>query len=423
MFIHRALLLFLIFPFTQIIPLASYNQPYSFLLSALIIAAFPSTVGAAPLADRLALIWLAFLGTAMLLLEGMQQISFREINFWLSYISPLIITMAAYRVMHLNPNLVRKALTWGILAWVGLSVLQQLINPGLLGFLVSRDPALGADIAASGRGVLSFAPEPTHHGFHMLIMATTLAVLGGPRWVVVIAVLAAIVLARSSSALAALGMGFAVWALMHPVKRSWFFIGLVGMIGLAAVLPTLLGEEHRITRLILALQSSGKDIILEDYSVNIRVSGLVMPLVTAWESGLMPQGISLERWSEIRLDILHENPWVIDLSLAGPASGFGLILLQSGFLGLPVIVCFMHRFIRVFSGSIEGILTATVFFVFLSQLYLATPGFSLILAAIMYRISLGRTDVSEEQLQLVQPYQAPSEVPHDELSNGISLRS
>ena len=418
MFIHRALLLFLIFPFTQIIPLASYNQPYSFLLSALIIAAFPSTVGAAPLADRLALIWLAFLGTAMLLFEGMQQISFREINFWLSYISPLIITIATFRVIHLNPDLARRALTWGIGAWVTLAVLQQFVDPGLLGFLVSSDSALGADIAASGRGLLAFAPEPTHHGFHMLIMAATLAVLGGPRWVVVIAVLAAIVLARSSSAVAALGMGFTIWALMHPVKRSWFFISLASMLLLAAVAPMILGEEHRITNLILALQANGKDIILEDYSVNIRISGLIMPLLTAWESGLLPQGISLERWLDIRLDILSRNLWIADLSLAGPASGFGLILLQSGFLGVPTIIYFVHRLIRVFAHSIEGILTASVFFVFMSQLYLATPGFSLILAAIMYRVSLNRAGKLEKPLSSTRPDQTQSEMTTTDQSTG-----
>ena len=111
MFIHRALLIFLIFPFTQIIPLASYNQPYSFLIATMLLAAFPRTLLATPLLDRLALVWMAFLGTIMLLIEGTQQINFREINVWLSWIAPLMITIATFRVIHLNPDLARRAST------------------------------------------------------------------------------------------------------------------------------------------------------------------------------------------------------------------------------------------------------------------------------------------------------------------------
>ncbi len=404
-FIALAVFVFAMFPFTQLYPLETYNQPYAIIFSALFLALVPLSLLQIPRNDRLALIYLAVLGLVIFFVEVPQGLDPRELLYLVSYLTPLLVVPPLYYVMRNRPATARRLLTWAIIAWVIVGAIQRFISLTFLNFLVTQSEDLSVNIAASGRGVLGFAPEPTHHALHLISMAAALMLLRGNRVVVGLALGGAVLLAGSSFAVMALAVGTIIWAASAPLKRSWFFVlAIVGML-LSTFLPALLSGDSRLVQLVDRFLYSGFDVLVADASANARLSGIFLPIWETMRAGLLPSGISWQAWLEMRARILVENGWVYNLSEGGAASGFGLIFVQAGFFSLPILFLFIKRFLVDFSGHQAGLLTAAAFFCFLGQLYLATPSFSIVYAALIYGIAQQRA------ARLPRPGPRPTYVP------------
>ena len=383
-FIALAVFVFAMFPFTQLYPLETYNQPYAIGTSALFLAIMPFSLLSIPRNDRLALLYLAIVGLIAFFIEVPRGVDPREFLYLVSYLTPLLVIPPLYYVMLNRPAVARRFLTGAIFVWIAVGAIQRFIDLTFLTFLVTQSEELSVNIAASGRGVLGFAPEPTHHGLHLISMATALMLLRGNRAVVGLALAGAVLLAGSSFAVLALAMGTLVWAISAPLQRSWFFVLAIFGLLLSTFLPYLLNGDSRIVLLVDRLLYSGLDVFVADASANARISGIFLPIWETIRTGLVPSGISWQAWLEMRSLILVENGWVFNLSEGGVASGFGLIFVQLGVFSLPVIFLFIKRFLIDFSNMQVGLLTAGAFFCFLGQLYLATPSFSIVYAAIIW---------------------------------------
>ena len=373
--------LFILFPFTQIIALPSYNQPYAALLGSVIILTIPRAPFLLPKLDRFMLIYLAVLGGILFLSALPKGLSLRQVSFLLSYVTPLIVTVSCYWMFLNYAETCRRLLIGAICIWIGVGLVQAIIFPDFLTFLASHSDNLGSTVILSGRGVLGLAPEPTHFGFHMLILATTLAILGGSMWAVCLALVGAFILAKSASALLALALGILLWACIRPLRRIWVFLAIAVMISLISSLVLLLDESFRINRILMAVYETGFEIFLRDYSVNARLSGAFAAFYGFLERFGIPLGMSGESWSYVRAELLSDFAWIITLSERGPASGVGLILIQGGFFGLPVVIYIFARLVVSLANSRLGFLASASFVVFLGQFYLATPTFGLVLAA------------------------------------------
>ena len=377
--------LFVLFPFTQLVSLPTYNQPYAILMSGVILLGMPRVFMLLPQMDRIMLSYLALLGVFLFLAAAMQGLQFREISFLISYLTPVFTGAVCYWVMRSYRAMAVRLLTITICIWVGVGVIQSLGFPNFLTGFASHSADLGLNIVASGRGTLGLAPEPTHFGFHMLLLGSTLYLLRGPLWAVGLAVAAMLLLAKSSSALLAVGMGVIAWGLIRPIKRSWIFISITVLLAFSAIIPLLFDDSYRITKIILSVYYNGFDVFLLDYSINARLSGMYAPFYLFQYQALMPLGMGIENWAVVREYMLSQFSWIINLSGSGPASGIGLILLQGGILGLPVVLYIMHRLLLLLGRKPEGVLTAACFFVFMAQFYLAAPTFGLVLAATILR--------------------------------------
>lgn len=380
-------LFFFVFPYSQIVDLSSYTQPYGLTLAILLVILRRRSIAALPQLDRMLLGSIAVLGLILLVAELPFGLDFREISFFLSYATPLFSTAAAFWIVRRYPTLTRRMLIAAILAWVGVSLIQTLVSPAFLVQLVTRNLELGDNISASGRGVLGLAPEPTHNGFHSLLLGAALALAGGPLWAVTLSVLNAVLLAKSSSAVLALGIGGLLWALRRPLRRFWFFTPIIALPTFVTVLGALLSDESRLGHIIAKLQGLDPSLIMLDFSVNARISGATLPILHALWDFLLPQGISLQRWLDVRDTLLSDYSWVIFLSTAGPASGIGLFLFQGGLLAVPFVLYLCYRLI-VQAGrfGLMGITSTTVFAIFLGQFYFSTPTFGLFLAILILRV-------------------------------------
>lgn len=380
--IRRALLLFMVFPFTQILPLPTYNQPYALMTAGLVLLARISILTRLRQTDRLALFWLAGIGTLGLLIEAVAGLNLREVQYWIAYVSPLFIVPAAVWAISVDRAEAVRIVEWGVLAWVALGLVQLTVAPNALTFLVAGREDLGSRILESGRGVLAFAPEPTHHGFHLLLLAGTIALLGGRRWIALLAVAAAVLVARSAGAAMALALGFAIWCAVSPVRRGWL-LGAGAAAGLLLLPILLIGDDLRIVQVFRRGVEGGIGVFLMDASVNMRFSGSVMPIRYALSNGLIPFGLSQEMWLDIRDEILTRHRWIYALSENGPATGFGLILLQGGWLALPPLALFAKRFLWDNRDGLGGFLAAVAFAIFLNQIYISAASFGLVLAALI----------------------------------------
>lgn len=402
--IALAVFVFAMFPFTQLYPLETYNQPYAIITSALFLALVPMSLLQIPKYDRIALIYLGLIGAVMFFIEVPQGVDPRELLYLVSYLTPLLVVPPLFYVMRNRPAMARRLLSWAIIAWVIVGAIQRFISLTFLNFLVTQSEDLSVNIAASGRGVLGFAPEPTHHALHLVSMATALMLLRGNRIVVGLAIGAAVLLAGSSFAVLALAAGTLIWALSAPLKRSWFFLLAVFGMLLSSFLPYILSGDSRLVALIDRALYSGTDVLVSDASANARLSGIFLPIWETLRGGLLPSGISWQAWLEMRATILVENGWVFNLSEGGAASGFGLIFVQAGLFSIPIILLFIKRFLVDFSHQQVGLLTASAFFCFLGQLYLATPSFSIVYAALIYGLTeRRRAHMHVRQIQRAAP--------------------
>ena len=375
-----------LFPYIKILPLQSYNQPNALLMSALLLLLVPTIPSVLPRLDRIFLYCLATFGTVLLFLAAPTGLVVREVQFWLSYVSPLVLVPVMLHIITRNVAQFRRMLTAAVLIWIGVGLIQFVVAPNFLVFLIASSDAgsLGEAVLASGRGALSLAPEPTHHGFQMLLLAAAVVLVGGRPWVAALAVLDAVLVAMSSSALLALGLGGVLWCMLRLRRLPVLVLGvLAGVSGLTLAI-SYFSDKSRMIGLLKDLIELGPKVILLDYSVNARIYGVWEPLKDAFERGLVPLGMGHATWLEARQRLLDNNADILDLSLNGVSSGLGMLLVQGGFFMLPVVIYFFVRICLPRKTLLLGVLPCAAFMVFASAYYIASPMFSLVLAAAIW---------------------------------------
>ena len=123
--LYALALLFCLFPYTQIIPLESYNQPYAVLFSTLAsIAAIPLVRRVFPRNDLLVLVGLAMAGVVGFVLTCLPQPNSQELKYLLIYLSPLVFAIATFAVTYESPRLADRLVTFAAVAWIGTGAIQ-----------------------------------------------------------------------------------------------------------------------------------------------------------------------------------------------------------------------------------------------------------------------------------------------------------
>lgn len=187
----------------------------------------------------------------------------------------------------------------------------------LAGFVELRFPMalaiFGKIRTSTGRGVTSFAPEPSFFVAYLIFSSALLLVLDGysfkkSKWVHLINVMAVIVLAKS-----AIGMAYLMvlvscyfgYLLMRrrPKKLGLYFLfSAISLAMLAPIFLKLTEANTRALQLILKLASKGPLILVKiDASINERVAHIILSIHAAIQNFFIPLGF--DTFSEIRLEI------------------------------------------------------------------------------------------------------------------------
>lgn len=376
------------FPYVQLVPSNSYTQPYALILGVIL---FFTQNGPALFSvrkyDQIALVGIGFIGLVTYVLTCFPYIEEQEYKYLISYLTPVFLTIPLLSYLRKNVSLTVNILKISILVWLFVAVVQKILNPSFLGFMIGQWSESSFDIVESGRGVLALAPEPTHHGFHILLLATCLAMLDASkntRRLLVLCIFDAVVLAASSSAVLVLGIATIFWVLIYQRRHIFLMVTLMLVFfGVAESLSAVI--DNRIGQLINAVVVDPASILTADYSMNMRLGGVIAVFYQVFINALMPFGMSTQAWDSARNSLIVDLPWLLDLSLVGPPSGIGIVLFQTGIFGAVMLGLFFKRILATNVSGVGRILVIGAPIIFLSQYYISAPTFSLLYACALYR--------------------------------------
>ena len=379
--LYSLALLFCLFPYTQVLDIEAYNQPYALVFSAIAaIVAFPTLRYIFPNKDFALLGFLAAFGILGFLATCFPNPTPQEFKYLLIYVSPVIFAAVAFGIAYEYPVLSDRILVFAACAWIGTGVIQTIISPTFMTQFTGSFGESAEIVIDSGRGTLGLAPEPTHFGFHMVIIATALALVGGRNILSMACLATALLIAKSSSAVLALGLGSVIFLALYT-PRGWMFLAalipgyyLLGVIVQMHILP----ENTRVVALLTDFYDSPWYMLTSDYSANSRLGGIYVGIKESVSNTFFPAGLSHEHWLEQMDPIMADIPWLLGLSDAGIPSGILVVVYQLGIFGLVVMAALLRRMMTHLHSHYETLLICTVVFVFFSQYYISTPGFGMI---------------------------------------------
>ena len=209
---------------------------------------------------------------------------------------------------------------------------------------------------STGRGVTSFAPEPSFFAAYLIFSSALLLVLDGynfkkSRWVHLLNIIATLLLAKSAIGMAYLAVlvlcYFGYLLIRQSPKKLGLYL-LISVFTLTAIVPVLLKLTETNTRavnLIQKLITEGPLLLVKiDASINERVAHVILPIHAAIQNFFLPLGF--DTFAKTRLEVQGfyngffwqatgtnkimswMGEWIYTLGIFGT---FGLILLYVNF--------------------------------------------------------------------------------------------
>ena len=382
---------FCCFPYTQIIEFESYTQPYAVLFCVIAAVVHPGRlVQEFPRAHLSSLAGLAITGVGLWMIAAQAYgVGPQELKSLLMYVGPLAFAATGFLSYRSHPDLLAKMFAGAAVVWLLVGLVQTLIDPNFATFLIGSFQETAGSSEDSGRGTLGLAPEPTHYGFHLLILAAGLAVLGKYRWLSLLCIVAALLLARSSSALLAITVGSLLYIICH--RR-------ILLVPLMFAVPFIIGlkyladsggfpDSSRILVLLSDFLRDPYEFFYSDYSVNARIGGMLAGIDTVLADYLVPHGMANQDWLTEIAPLLSRYPWLVGISEAGIPSGFVIMVYQLGALALLLLYLPVKSFLQRSESWLQNWLLCVMVVVFMGQYLLSTPGFGLIYGFILAKAS------------------------------------
>ena len=371
---------FCLFPYTQIIPLGVYTQPYAllFCFSATILL-FRWIYKNFPATDFFLLVLFFLLGVFIFLATCFPYQNAQEYKYLLVYISPVFYAATAYYLAVESEVPLRKLVTFAAVAWIVTGIIQT-FYPSFATGLVGEWSSAGEVVVASGRGVLGLAPEPTHYGFHLIFISAALLLTGGSRVLSALCIISALLVARSASVMLVLALAGAGWSLTST-KR--FLAGIAVFSASAAmflifILQFIEQSELRILFLLVNFIDSPLDFLALDASVNARLGGIAIGFFEIIDAMLVPNGMSWANWLMKIPAIEFSYKWLFFISTSGIPSGYLIVIYQTGVFGLLLIAAMIGRAFLVRFDDISIYLVIAFFLVFMFQIALSSPSFGFV---------------------------------------------
>jgi hypothetical protein len=389
------MLFFICFPYIQIVPSDNYNQPYYIFVSAIFfLFNFRLFDFINKLPFQISFIFL-LTGIASFLLFCFPYKEEQDYKNLLTYISFYLIPIVTYFLCKFHKEYLIKFLKVSIIAWFFVGFVQVFINQDFLNILLGELSGNSIVAGRGGRGVIGLAPEPTHYGFHIVLLGLGLYSLFPNKLYLSLALIQALVFAKSSSALLAIVLGSIFYLIFHK-KMVSLFIAITCLIiyfyieSLINLMDQVVSEDSsRIIKMVVFFFQNPIDLFLTDTSLNARIGGLFVTFKAVFNNFFLPHSISHKSWIKATTELLQKNQWLIVLSQSQSPSGIGSILFQIGFLFFPYLYTFIKSIYKVTTIVRNNIFAYSVLIIGLSQYSLVSGDIGLVFGIFLY-VSLER---------------------------------
>lgn len=335
-------LVFVFFPYLQIVPMGTDMQPNALLLGMGLFFFLAKKFNFIE-------VLLGLLLFTSLLVFVIGDFNFTAVRSLANYFALFFIAFVSFRVLRSGLVDIKKFIIFAIIVWFSVSLAQQLISKDFLTFLVS------AARSTEDRGVTGLAAEPTFLGIvfvFFILFLLHLEKIKHKNILISLCVVGVVFLAKSSMALLFLII-MAFLYFITQAKPKTVSLGLV----VAAIVPffILQLEGSRIYKLLEILKEDPSSIILVDASINDRFFHVFFSIKGAFDNYLIPNGYS--SWLPyVSLELKNYQDVVIVewFSLGGRImSGYGGALFELGFFALiPPFVIFYLLF-RIYSDNLR----------------------------------------------------------------------
>jgi len=374
------------FPYTKLISIDVITQPYAIIIVSLgLVGRFLNNKRVKLDSIGVQLVIFAVLGCVAYGFSFFINPDFGSIKWFVAYVSPAVFYIAFKEWIKYNKTVVFRAVVFSIATWFAVGLIQKTISPTFLtGLVGERHSEASENLAGTGRGVFGLAHEPTHHGFHVILMVTVAVLIEYNIYLLLIGIVSSLFFAMSSSValcfIISLGISVFRWRLSDRLSLVFFLVVCFPL------LYILLPEESRMREIMYKLLDSPMDLVLDDYSANMRIGGLLGGIMSSLDNFLLPAGISHRLWL---IDIDHyysRFPWIVEISAEGWPSGYIIIVYQLGVFSLLLlsVVKKSYESSFLFKNSVR-LFAFTSLNIFIFQFYLTAPYFGILLAAISVR--------------------------------------
>lgn len=382
-------LFFTFFSFTQIIPLNTYNQPWVFIIAIIVyIVNFKKIIKNFKTYDFNILLYLIFLGFFLFLYSIPAGITFQSIKWLLNYCTPFILIPIYYYIL-INKNIILiNSIKISYFLWIFVGVIQTFFINNFLTSLVGERQNMAVEhVVESGRGVLGFAPEPTHHGFQLLLFSTFFIFTKQKNILIISSILASLVIAKSSSVIFCILLALFLF-LTKRFKIKYIFYFLTIFIFLYFPITNYINNSDPSSRVFILMKLFAEDpftILLSDYSVNMRLGGIIASIYAIFDNHFLPIGLSGNLWM---IDInyyLNKYQWLYEISEEGWPSGFLILFYQAGLLIIPFYI-YLYSLINKLNNysTFKIIIIYSSFFIFIGQFFILNPLFSLLISFFIF---------------------------------------
>lgn len=386
----RFAVIFICFPYTAFFSSTSYTQPYALLFGVTVVLFNQRLLlNFAHKKIFTLLLYLLFFGIGIFALSAFPYGNLQDIKSLLSFISPVIYASVGFIALQYYPRLTTLTLSVSAFIWIIVSTIQ-IVNPSFATFLVGQWSEAGIINSLSGRGSMGLAPEPTHNGFHLIILGASIYIAHGSKSLSKACILSAIFLAKSASAflvvvLATFFLLLRLFPLGLLILSVIFLFSYKFILDAVQIFPDL--ESTRMFNLIINFIESPEKFLQIDYSVNQRLGGIYIGLGEVISNWFMPQGMSNAYWLKDSRFFIDRYPWSFGISSSGVPSGYLNMIYQGG-LVCAIILMILNKYILRVGVSLYGSwLLLAVALVFVGQYMLSNPGYGFVVGLVASRLT------------------------------------
>lgn len=345
----KLLLFFIFFPYVAIFNFGSDTQPNAFILSCVLLLCYQYYRG-----FRFPLMSLLFLLLVMVMLVPlfMTNLNFVGLRSFFGYASFFVIFTVSSVYFKKHSEIKSKYLLWILTIYLFGAILQTFVDPDILHFLLPRERGYAG---FKGRGVESFASEPTYYGIILLFivfftMLSKKISKSDKIKLYIISLLSLFIFSKSSTVI--------LYLLIASTLATFFYMRIRYLIFFASFLLAVvyaliyIDLDYRFINLLKLLVKDPFSIITLDHSINDRFFHIYYSYLGFVDNLFIPHGFG--HWWEYLSKMGSKNPYVVWSTGKEERimSLFGGVLYEAGVFGLILFV--VPILIIVWNANIES---------------------------------------------------------------------